>query len=95
MEFEYNENANIQVTLDQSNLHMTSLMKTKLLEAYRNFAEGIMIECEKLPKAANFPIEIEPVFGHLDFDHTMTMAPGFILGYLKFYFRCKPFKCIS
>lgn len=70
------ENSQIQIFMDQTNLQLTLFLQKKLFDAYTKFSEDLSVAC-KLPKklrnaAINFQ---EPIYGRLNADHRMTMAP--------------------
>lgn len=74
------DNQEIKVYLDKSDQQVTFFLEKKLLEAYKNFAEYLMTECQLPKQLANAPINFEtPLYGTFDDEFTNFMAPGVIM----------------
>lgn len=74
------DNREIVVRLDMSNQQVAYFLERKLREAYAEFAQKLMIDCE-LPKGlATIPIHFEkPVYSTFDADFQEYAAPGVIM----------------
>lgn len=74
------ENREIQVRLDMSNQQVAFFLERKLREAYGEFAQKLMLDCE-LPRAlATIPINFKkPVYSSFEADFQEYAAPGVIM----------------
>lgn len=74
------DNREIVVRLDMSNQQVGYFLERKLREAYAEFAQKLMIDCEKEKKVGNIPIHFEkPVYATFDADFQEYAAPGVIM----------------
>lgn len=70
----------IKVYLDKSDQQVTFFLEKRLLETYKEFAEGVMTDCNLPKQLANIPITFEkPVYGTFDDEFTDFMAPGVVM----------------
>lgn len=75
----YSDNGDIKITLDQTDLQKTAQIERKIYDAYQNFMEKLMVDCELSKKAGNIPIVYEDFYGKIDFDFSLSLVPGLIL----------------
>lgn len=73
----------IKVYLDKSDQQVTFFLEKKLIETYKDFAEGVMSDCHLPRQLANIPIKFEdPLYGTFNDQFTDFMAPGVVMTYV-------------
>lgn len=82
-EKDFTDNGEIQVSLDQTDLQMASLVRRNIFDTYERFTENLMTSCGKAKKAGNMPIVFEAAAGEFNFDFKTTIIPGFTMAYVK------------
>lgn len=75
----------IKVYLDKSDQQVTFFLEKKLIETYKDFAEGVMSDCHLPKQLANIPIKFEdPLYGTFNDQFTDFMAPGVVMTMIFF-----------
>lgn len=73
----------IKVYLDKSDQQVTFFLEKKLIDTYKEFAEGVMTDCHLPKQLANIPIKFEdPLYGTFNDQFTDFMAPGVVMTYV-------------
>lgn len=74
------ETREIQVQLDMSNQQNAYFLERKLREAYGEFAQKLMADCELPTRLATIPVNFQkPVYSSFDADFQEYAAPGVIM----------------
>lgn len=74
------DQSEIRVWLDMSNQQIGILLNRDLQLTYRDFAQGLLKDCDNNPKLGDIPIQFkEPIYGTSTPSFTDFVAPGVIL----------------
>ncbi|XP_055389229.1 ABC transporter G family member 23 isoform X2 [Condylostylus longicornis] len=74
------EESELKVWLDMSNQQIGILLNRDLQYAYRDFAMGLLEDCDYNPKLGDVPIQFkDPIYGTMNPSFTDFVAPGVIL----------------
>lgn len=74
------DQSEIRVWLDMSNQQIGILLNRDLQLTYRDFAQGLLADCENNPKLGDIPIQFkDPIYGTSTPSFTDFVAPGVIL----------------
>lgn len=74
------DQSEIRVWLDMSNQQIGILLNRDLQLTYKDFAQGLLRDCDHNPKLGDIPIQFkEPIYGTSTPSFTDFVAPGVIL----------------
>ncbi|KAG5680647.1 hypothetical protein PVAND_010141 [Polypedilum vanderplanki] len=74
----------IGISLDQSDLQLTTFMQSKLYQAYERFNKKLMKSCEFSEKLLSIPMNFETFYASIDSDFKTTIFPAVILQIIMF-----------
>lgn len=73
-------NSKMKIYLDQTNQQLTYFLQRKLYDAYREYSENMLIDCNLPKKLDNVPVVfLQPIYGMYEADFKQTMAPAMIM----------------
>lgn len=73
-------NSKMKIYLDQTNQQLTFFLQRKLYDAFKEYSENMLIDCNLPKKLDNFPIVfLQPIYGTYEADFKQTMAPAMIM----------------
>lgn len=73
-------NSKMKIYLDQTNQQLTFFLQRKLYDAFKEYSENLLIDCNLPKKLDNFPIVfLQPIYGTYEADFKQTMAPAMIM----------------
>jgi hypothetical protein len=76
---DYLEDGVINVVQDQTNFQKYLLIRLKLYEAYGRFNERLMAGCGMLLKLGTMPMQVDAIYGDINFDFRITLHTGFLM----------------
>lgn len=79
-ELDYEEEATIQVHLDQSNSQKILYIKKEILDAFERFSVKLAKACNQSERAGKVvPFDFKAAHGVISFDMRATLVPGFVI----------------
>ncbi|KAG5872759.1 hypothetical protein JTB14_030154 [Gonioctena quinquepunctata] len=74
----------IKVWLDMSNRQIGATLKTKLVDLYIKFQNGLFDDCHFTPKLGDLPVNINFIYGDIEEPYTVFMLPGSLITIMFF-----------
>ena len=69
----------VNVFLDHTDLQKTTLIQNEIFVTFKKFTKRIMKDCGRSEKLFASPLNIEPVYGFMNFEMRKNFGIGFFL----------------